>query len=354
MKQRVIHNYQAKGTFAHQRGLSLVELMVSLVVGLILIYGVIEIYVNSKGTYRVNEEMARMQESARFAFDLMVPTVRQAGYTGCVAMNNGAPRDIRKTPKDDFTLTTVLGGHEATSATAWSPALGFVGVEGYTDVISVQSTVSCGANLTGNLTNFKANVQISATNTCDFAKNDDILISDCSSAELFRATNVSKGGAKVTIAHAKSVTGNTENFFETLFGEDAELLKPTSTTYYIGTGASGVPALFSRNNLAASTAELVEGIEGMQILYGVDTDTAADGVVDRYVKANEIPVSGHNWDRVISVRISLLMRSINPVSTKSGSYTFQDVPSAHGYGPDRYIRQEYTHTVQLRNRGLLP
>ena len=64
MKQRVIHNYQTKGTFAHQRELSLVELMVSLVVGLILIYGVIEIYVNSKGTYRVNEEMARMQESA--------------------------------------------------------------------------------------------------------------------------------------------------------------------------------------------------------------------------------------------------------------------------------------------------
>jgi type IV pilus assembly protein PilW len=336
----------------HQSGLSLVELMVSLVVGLILIYGVSEIYVNSKGTYNVNEEMSRMQESARFSFDLMVPTVRQTGYTGCVSLNSSTPNDIRKAPKDDFTTATVITGNEATSSTVWSPALatGISGnVQGNTDVITVQSNLSCGAQLTGNMGTTNANIQVSPNNTCGFVAGDPILISDCKTSDLFKATNVSKGASKTTIAHANSQ--NTTNRLSKLYFEDSELYKPTSTSYFIRTGASGLPALMSRDNVAGAAAvELVEGVESMQVLYGVDTDATADGVVNRYVKANAIPVSGNDWDKVIAVRISLLMRSVDGVASASGSYTFDGV----SYGADRFIRQEYTSTVQLRNRSLLP
>jgi len=63
-----------------QTGLSLVELMVALVVGLLLLGGVIEIFVANKQTYRVAEASARIQENARFAAEILGRYLRIAGY----------------------------------------------------------------------------------------------------------------------------------------------------------------------------------------------------------------------------------------------------------------------------------
>ena len=54
--------------------------------------------------------------------------------------------------------------------------------------------------------------------------------------------------------------------------------------------------------------ELIEGIESMQILYGVDT--SGDRLVDDYVKASAVA----NWNTVISLTIALLIRSVEPNS----------------------------------------
>ena len=43
-----------------------------------------------------------------------------------------------------------------------------------------------------------------------------------------------------------------------------------TSTYYVGTGVSGRPALFRKDG-AAVAQELVEGVEDMQVLYGIDT-----------------------------------------------------------------------------------
>jgi len=63
-----------------QRGVSLVEIMVALVAGLILMAGVIRIFVANKQTYRVNEAAARIQENARVAMEFLGRHARMAGY----------------------------------------------------------------------------------------------------------------------------------------------------------------------------------------------------------------------------------------------------------------------------------
>jgi len=63
-----------------QTGLSLVELMIALVVGLLLLGGVIEIFVANKQTYRVADASARIQENARFATEILGRYLRIAGY----------------------------------------------------------------------------------------------------------------------------------------------------------------------------------------------------------------------------------------------------------------------------------
>ena len=62
-----------------QLGLSMIELMVAITIGLILSAGIIQIFSNSKNTYRVEESLSRVQESGRLALDFIANDVRMAG-----------------------------------------------------------------------------------------------------------------------------------------------------------------------------------------------------------------------------------------------------------------------------------
>jgi type IV pilus assembly protein PilW len=63
-----------------QAGLTLLEMMIALSLGLLLVAGIGTIFVGSNQTYRVQEENARIQESGRFALDVLGRSIRQAGY----------------------------------------------------------------------------------------------------------------------------------------------------------------------------------------------------------------------------------------------------------------------------------
>lgn len=68
-----------------QTGLTLLELMISLSLGLLLLVGIGTIYVGSNQTYRVQEQSARIQESGRYALEVIGRSLRQAGYTTCIS-----------------------------------------------------------------------------------------------------------------------------------------------------------------------------------------------------------------------------------------------------------------------------
>ncbi|MDR1648077.1 MAG: prepilin-type N-terminal cleavage/methylation domain-containing protein [Zoogloeaceae bacterium] len=65
-------------------GFSLIELMVAMVIGLIVLVGVTWAYLGNRETYVINEEMARMHESARIALDVLRNRLRLAGSFGCL------------------------------------------------------------------------------------------------------------------------------------------------------------------------------------------------------------------------------------------------------------------------------
>jgi len=107
------------------KGFSLVEIMVALVIGLVLIGGALQVYVNSRATYAVNESTARLQETARYAMSVLEPDIRMAGYWGLV---------------HDASFIANKGGQ-----TAASPLL--VGLCGYNYIVDLSSPVE-GANNT--------------------------------------------------------------------------------------------------------------------------------------------------------------------------------------------------------------
>ena len=66
----------------HLSGFTLVELMISLVLGLIMISGTIQIFVSNKSTYRYQQNISVLRENARFSIGLLSQTARMAGYRG--------------------------------------------------------------------------------------------------------------------------------------------------------------------------------------------------------------------------------------------------------------------------------
>src|SRR5690554_4826207 len=66
-----------------QKGLTLVELMVAMVLGLVVIGGAISLTLANRQSYRTNEGLSQVQESARTAFELLARDLRQAGVSGC-------------------------------------------------------------------------------------------------------------------------------------------------------------------------------------------------------------------------------------------------------------------------------
>jgi type IV pilus assembly protein PilW len=132
--------------------------------------------------------------------------------------------------------------------------------------------------------------------------------------------------------------------------------------YYIARGASGAPALFRStanwspaiNGYGQPTAmELVDGVESMQILYGVDAD--GDGTAENYVTADNVT----EWSWVVSVNISLLMRSSNvtgdatDLTDDTNTYVLGGPDAATGVTidpfDDKRRRRVFNVSIRIRN-----
>src|ERR1700733_1184418 len=67
----------------NQRGFSMVELMVALLIGVVLTSGVISVFITSRNTYNLNNAVGQVQEEGRFALTTLQPLIAEAGFTGC-------------------------------------------------------------------------------------------------------------------------------------------------------------------------------------------------------------------------------------------------------------------------------
>lgn len=332
----------SRGRFVKQQGLSVVEVMVAMLLSLILIGGVIQVFATNRVVARTQSESARVQENGRIALDILTDEIRMAGFQGCTNLDQVVPNSIVSPAGSvNFTSDNAINGYEY-SGGSWTPALTTppANVVDGTDLVEIRAA-SCTAYLTGQMSTDNANIQIGVNNTCDFQAGDIVVISDCQSADIFKATSVSEGGAITTIAHANST--NTTNRLTRPYGTDATVSKYEVVQFYVRENAYGIPALYEARGVDGSTVtELVEGVEDMQATYGEDTNN--DGTADAYQEAANVA----NWSNVVSARLTLLLQSAeDEVTSTKQTYTFNGTTTT---ATDNRLRQEMGSTVLLRNR----
>lgn len=335
-----------------QLGLTLIEILIAMVLGIFLLAGVVQIFTGSQRNYQMQENLSRLQENGRFAMDFITRDVRMVGLQGCTGDNAESIADPSKLPNDtalDMVLSAgfnlqLSGVNDV--ATDWNSVACDVGDECIedSDTIYYHYGQYCD-NL--QFPAAGANIKIPSGSPCNIEPDDIILVSNCNAADIFIATSASSAAGTQTITHAAS-RNSAPPLLHGVYDTNAQVFKITSSTFFIRTGVNDLPALWKMNNTKPKSltnpVELVEGIEDMQILYGEDTD--GDETPNYYVPAGTL---GLDMENVVSVRISLLAATFDDhLTSEPRKYTYNG--TTVDPAPDHRIRRVFSSTVTLRNR----
>ena len=327
---------------SYQQGLSLVELMVAMVLGLLISLGVIQIFDSNRVSYRTQEALSRVQESGRIAISLLSREIRIAGFWGCHGNAANVNNQLNPDPAQGFDPVFhdfANGGLAGADNIAGNPANQIVNG---TDGITVRRAGALNGG-TRVIPPYMAAVtdDINVPNAPNDIENRDYLVvSDCLAADVFRNRSAVAGQLRHTVGGAGGGPGNLSGNLSKVYGENAMVYRALATTFFIRTNPVGEPALYM-SELGGVPMELVEGIEDMQILYG--EDATGDGSTIQYFSAGDPAL---DMARVVSVRVSLLVRSTENATTEPQVYTFNGVQTV---APDLRLRKVYTTTIALRN-----
>ena len=324
---------------ARQRGLTLIELMVAMAIGLVVMATMLKVYVDSSRLYRFSVGLSRIQENGRFGLEFMRQDARLAGFWGCyhdITLSNG----IKDGTANDRDYTSSDKGNDIG---------GTDGGGTLPDTIIFRGATGAAIDLSADAA---ADQPVPVTSTVGIATPATALISNCEVGDIFQVTAI----AGNTLTHT-TANNNSDSLTNAHTQGESSVYLVNEHEYCIGLGADLTTPVLRRltfpNNLgtgarcAANGDEMIEGVENMQILYGEDTD--ADDVANRYVAGTEGPA----MENVVSVRISLLLRSVNnnlltdPTQVTYNGANFPNPLPAN----DRYLRKVFNATVSLRNGG---
>lgn len=276
----------------HQQGVTLVELMIALIVGLILIASVLQIFVRNNQTYRMTDASSRVQEKARFAFSFLTKETRAAGYYGCAGQATSITNTLNKSPDFLYDFGAAIEGFEATSSSAWAPTIdtSIKSPLGGSDILVIRGIFDNGIAITG---------QPSNSGAC--------------------------------------------------YAGNGSLFKISTKVFFIRNNTAGVPSLYLVENSNTpeklDPKELVEGISNMQITYG--EGSGANNLVTSFSTANNVS----DWASVISIRISLLMTSTEDnITENTGPASYSLNGPNISITSDRKLRRDFTTTIAIRNR----
>lgn len=346
-----------------QGAFTLVEMLVALGLGSLVTVGIVELLAGNQHSHAVLTGQARMQESARHALDFLARSARAAGYVGCA---RNAPRNTLNGALGglfEVDIRTGVAAFDGTGRTAspdsWTPSLevlprrtGRRSVNAFRNRNGIDTAalrpgsdvlvfrfVESPVRLAAPVGPDDDHVAVRSTRGRP-VRDDFTVVADCAGAALFRTTAVrtlgegaalvrSPGGGPYDNAATASLVPPDAGFGDELGAAGATVGRVTTHIYYVAAGAGvnnrGVPPWsLWRKSGTARPAELVQGIEDLQVLLGIDTD--GDGIPNRYA-----PPQAGPGPPIRAVRIAVTANGVDVVPGESA------------------IRWTFVQTIAVRN-----
>jgi type IV pilus assembly protein PilW len=299
--------------FKAHKGFSLIELMIAIPISLLVLFAVLKIFTANIHGVSMQNGFSRVQENGRMAIELISRDIRGADYWGCANDSSEITNNLSDTSSVDLDLSDggIEGSNDVSSLTIDSQnvldgtdTLTLRGAQSYSNV-AVESSMSTTSD------------SITVTSGNSIESGDMILITDCEVGDIF--SNTSNTASNATLSSTSSLS--------TTYDTGAQILSPSSKTYFIAASASDASVYSLYRSVNGSASEMVRGINDLQISYGEDTNSS--GSVDKYYDADSVD----DMDDVLTIRIELMSESGNGVSGSS-------------------LERTYTVTTNIRNHTL--
>lgn len=295
------------------RGFTLVELMVAITIGLIIVAAITNIFLASRSTYNAQDRLARLQENGRFAMQFLARDLRMAAYYGCLDDLTAVNSTLTSGAGLAFNISSALDGLD-NAAGNWFPSGNTVlptDILPGTDALIVRM-VDQPSSVAVSTTMPNESAVLRVTDVTGFNTNDIVVVSDCASADVMQVTQVITG-ANPALQHNPTGLNATQKLSKA-YKPPAQVFRFASQMYYV---RNGTPPTLWRTTNGGAGEELVQGVEDLQILYGVDTDTPPDGLPNVYLKAGENGLkSADDWSRVKTVRATITARTLDTVDVQ--------------------------------------
>ncbi|HEY8329033.1 MAG TPA: PilW family protein [Rhodanobacter sp.] len=345
----------------HQAGMSLIELMIAVAIGLALLAGLSSLYVSTSKARTEFNKTSEQVENGRYALQSIMRDIEMAGFYG---------RSSLPVTTASYALPDPCATAPASMGFSTSPLTVPLPVYGP----SLAATVPpC---LATTLPNMQTGAEVltvsyvagSTTATAD-GTNYYLQRSSCETDSVSMV--YSKTAGAFTLHTKAPIAGNACS----TTGTTAELRQYVERSYYVatcdvcsGTGADTTPTLKMAEfvNGAIQVSSLVTGIEDVHYSYGVDTDN--NGSPDCYVDNPSVDNSGvpacaptgyawtasatANWANVTAVRVNLLSRNLDNTAswTDTRTYDLGRAAPTPAYG-DHYKRHVYGTVARIWNTG---
>ena len=348
-------------------GVSLVELMVGITLGLLVLAGLASVYANSSRSRSEIERASRQIENGRYALQVLSDDIKLAGFYGEFNPNTlgsygswfstSAAADACSTDPAVWTNYMIIpfyGFDNGASAPTCIPG----NLKSNTDIVVIRRVAGCEAGVNG-CPNPVVGQPYFQSSKCSATLGQEL--QSASITDYYRF-GLYGGGGTVFDRHAKDCT------------TAAGLRKYIEHIYFIATDngqGQAIPTL-TRLELDPSSPSgfdvvpMVEGIEQFNVEYGIDWDK--DGQPNGYTAnpstyapsgcATANPTDpchpARNWENVVSVRLNILSRNIDqtPNYTDRKTYTLGldalGQPITYTYG-DSYQRHAYNSVVRVEN-----
>lgn len=314
-----------------QRGLTLIELMISMVLGLLLMLGVINVYLSQVQSYRVNDNLGQIQNSARNAFELMSRELREAGGIPCgtpIVTNTTGASGTDWENWDEGALVGYTGDEDMVDAAFGEDEGERIEDDEDTDTSAGILIRSASVETPVVISAYGSNAYTVASGVASFASGEVLMACDYSRAAIFTAAS---GTTDTNIVHPAPTGASPYPI-----GMNGFVSRLSTTAWYIGNNASGGKSLYRVHN-GGTPAEIAPGVVGMQLSYLTRTGST---LATEYETADEIG----SWlntaaSPVVAVRIVLDLESRDKVGTDGDDL--------------QPIRQQMQHVVALRHREII-
>ena len=356
-----------RGPGNRQAGLTLIEFMISIVLGMILVAALSVLIANQSATRSEVDRAGRLIENGRYAIQTLADDLQMAGYWGEAT---DAPTTVTLSAMPDPCSTTVTSGNGATPGIQEGMALP---VQGYDGSTYTSGTLAC-------VSNWKSGTDILVLRRADPDTSDVLTggvtdLSKLTNGQVYLQTGLTAASSTAfTYRFAAGDAGTNAATF-TLVRKSGALMAPRKVLvriYYVATcdvcsggSADTIPTLKRVDLGVASGApsvgapiSIAQGIENLQVDYGLDTndDGAPDGA-DVSAADASLGATPSNWERVVSAKVYLLGRGTDASPGHTNTKTFAmgaSHPASAPYNPgsDGFQRHLFMQSIRIVNPSI--